>query len=92
MTTATTDTVRSSRLAVRMTPEQRLTIDRAAALKGASITQWAMDHLMEDARRDIDDETTIRLSARAFDEFRDALDRPMPSQLRELLDKDPRWL
>lgn len=92
MTTATTDMVRSSRLAVRMTPEQRSTIDRAATLKGATITQWAMDHLMEDARRDIDDETTIRLSARAFDEFRDALERPMPSRLRELLDKDPQWL
>lgn len=30
MTTATMDTVRSLRLAVRMTPEQRSTIDRAA--------------------------------------------------------------
>lgn len=92
MTTATTNTVRSSRLAVRMTPDQRSTIDRAATLKGATVTQWAMDHLMEDARRDIDDETTIRLSARAFDEFRDALESPTPRRLRELLDEDPRWL
>lgn len=75
-----------------MTPEQRSTIDRAATLKGATITQWALDHLMSDARRDIDDETTIRLSARAFDEFKDALEQPMPRQLRELLDRDSRWL
>ena len=52
-----------------MTPEQRSTIDKAATLKGATITQWALDHLMADARKDIEEETTIRLSARAFDEW-----------------------
>lgn len=92
MTTATTDTVRSSRLAVRMTPEQRSTIDKAATLKGATITQWALDHLISDARKDIEEETTIRLSSRAFDEFKDALEAPMPQALQDLLKKDAQWL
>lgn len=84
--------MRSSRLAVRMTPEQRSTIDKAATLKGTTITQWALDHLMSAARKDIEEETTIRLSARAFDEFKEALDRPMPQALRDLLNKDAQWL
>ena len=92
MTTVTTDTVRSSRLAMRMTPEQRSTIDKAAMLKGTTITQWALDHLIDDARRDIEEETTIRLSAKAFDEFKEALERPMPKAMRELLERDPGWL
>ena len=65
-----------------MTPEQRSTIDKAATLKGATITQWALDHLMADARKDIEEETTIRLSAHAFDEFKEALEGPMPQALQ----------
>lgn len=92
MTTAATNMVRSSRLAVRMTPEQRSTIDMAATLKGATITQWALDHLISDARKDIEEETTIRLSARAFNEFKEALEGPMPQSLQDLLKKDAQWL
>ncbi|GAA0636234.1 DUF1778 domain-containing protein [Bifidobacterium pullorum] len=75
-----------------MTPEQRSTIDKAATLKGATITQWALDHLMADARKDIEEETTIRLSARAFDEFKEALEGPMPQALQDLLKRDAQWL
>lgn len=84
--------MRSSRLAVRMTPEQRSTIDRAAQLKGMTITQWVLDHLMADARRDISEETTLRLSAEAFDRFKDALEQPMPEELTALLSRDAQWL
>ena len=84
--------MRSSRLNMRMTQEQRSTIDRAATLKGATITQWALDHLIDDAHRDIEEETTIRLSAKAFDEFKDALERPMPKAMQDLLAREPKWL
>ena len=75
MTSITTEPVRSSRLNMRLTPEQRQTIDMAASLKGSSITQWAIDHLVTDARRDIDEETVTRLPSKAFDEFLKALDK-----------------
>lgn len=84
--------MRSSRLNMRMTQEQRSTINKAATLKGTTITQWALDHLIDDARRDIEEETSIRLSAKAFDEFKDALERPMPKTMRDLLAREPKWL
>ncbi|MGJ0658971.1 DUF1778 domain-containing protein [Bifidobacterium longum subsp. longum] len=92
MTSITTEPVRSSRLSMRLTPEQRQTIDMAASLKGSSITQWAIDHLVTDARRDIEEETVTRLPSKAFDEFLKALDKPMPQAARDLIDMDPDWL
>lgn len=92
MTSITTEPVRSSRLNMRLTPEQRQTIDMAASLKGSSITQWAIDHLVTDARRDIEEETVTRLPSKAFDEFLKALDKPMPQAARDLIDMDPDWL
>ena len=84
--------MRSSRLNMRLPPEQRQTIDMAASLKGSSITQWAIDHLVTDARRDIEEETVTRLPSKAFDEFLKALDKPMPQAARDLIDMDPDWL
>ena len=84
--------MRSSRLNMRLTPEQRQTIDMAASLKGSSIAQWAIDHLVTDARRDIEEETVTRLPSKAFDEFLKALDKPMPQAARDLIDMDPDWL
>lgn len=84
--------MRSSRLNMRLTPEQRQTIDLAASLKGSSITQWAIDHLVNDARRDIEEETVTRLPSKAFDEFMKALEKPMPKEAKELLEMDPEWL
>lgn len=92
MTSITTEPARSSRLNMRLTPEQRQTIDMAASLKGSSITQWAIDHLVTDARRDIEEETVTRLPSKAFDEFLKALDKPMPQAARDLIDMDPDWL
>jgi uncharacterized protein (DUF1778 family) len=77
---------------MRLTPEQRQTIDMAASLKDSSITQWAIDHLVTDARRDIEEETVTRLPSKAFDEFLKALDKPMPQAARDLIDMDPDWL
>lgn len=87
-----TQPARSSRLNMRLTPEQRRTIDMAASLKGSSITQWAIDHLVADARRDIEEETVTRLSPKAFDEFLAALDRPMPQSAKDLIAMEPEWL
>ena len=33
----------------------------------------------------------IRLSAKAFDEFKDALERPMPKAMQDLLAREPKW-
>lgn len=92
MSTVTTDQARTSRLNMRLTPEQRKAIDMAAALKGSSITQWAINHLVADARRDIQEETVMTLPSKSFDEFLQALDKPMPKSAKDLIELEPEWL
>lgn len=82
---------RTSRFDMRMTPTQRSEIERAAALRGMTLTQWSLDSLLESARRTIAEETTTRLSVEAFDTFRAALDEGMPEETRALLAKRPVW-
>ncbi|MBT1181333.1 DUF1778 domain-containing protein [Bifidobacterium sp. CP2] len=82
---------KSSRLDIRLTEEQRALIERAAALTGSTITQWTARHLIEAARRDIDEETTLRLDDASFDAFLAALEAPVPDAAKELMARDPQW-
>ena len=88
---ATVSAQKSSRLDMRMTDEQREAIELAAAAKGMSLTQWALQNLLAAARRDLDEQTTTRLSAHAFKAFKDALDKGMPPEAQDLLDQKPVW-
>lgn len=83
--------IKDSRFDMRMTREQRSEVERAAAIKGKSLTQWALDNLLESARRDIEEETTTYLSREVFDKFAAALEEPMPEATRRLLDRKPVW-
>lgn len=83
--------VKNCRLDMRLTSDQRDEVERAAALTGKSITQWAVDHLLEAARYDIEQVTTTRLDAVAFEAFSKALDNPLPEATRELLSEKPVW-
>ena len=73
-----TNASKTSRLDMRMSDEQRSEIERAASVKGMSLTQWALQNLLAAARRDIQEETVTRLSMSAFDQFKSALDAGMP--------------
>lgn len=79
------------RMDVRLTQSQRDVYERAAALKGQSLTQWATTHLDENARLDIDAATTTVLFPEAFDAFCAMLDAPMPAPVQELLDRKAVW-
>lgn len=83
--------VKDSRFDMRMTREQRSEVERAAAIKGKTLTQWALDNLLESARRDIEEEATTCLSREAFDRFAKMLDRPMPEEARRLVEQKPVW-
>lgn len=76
---------------MRMTPTQRREIERAAALRGMTLTQWSLDSLLESARRTVAEETMTHLSMEAFDAFRAALDEGMPEATRQLLSEKPVW-
>ncbi len=84
-------TKKDSRFDMRMTREQRSEVERAAAIKGKSLTQWALDNLLESARRDIEEETTTRLSRKGFDELAAALEETMPVETRRLIEQKPVW-
>ncbi|WEV63823.1 DUF1778 domain-containing protein [Bifidobacterium sp. ESL0732] len=82
---------KTSRLEIRLTPEERQIIERAATLKGSTITQWTARHLLNAAQEDIEQETQLKLTNEAFDAFLKALDEPMPKEMQELLSRDPQW-
>lgn len=79
------------RMDVRLTQSQRAAYERAASLKGQTLTQWATAHLDENARRDIETATTTVLSDSAFDEFCAMLDAPMPKAMQDLLARKAVW-
>ena len=79
------------RMDVGLTQSQRDAYERAAALKGQSLTQWATTHLDENARFDIDAATTTFLSPEAFDSFCTMLEAPMPAAMQELLARKAIW-
>lgn len=83
--------VKDSRFDMRMTHDQRSVVERAAALQGKTLTQWALDHLLEAAQYDIERQTTTRLSVDEFDCFARAVDEPMPVQAQRLMDSTAVW-
>ena len=82
---------RTSRIDLRMTESERAQFERAAQLKGQTLTGWSLGHLLEDSRRDIEEATSLTLEDDAFDEFLEALERPLPEALRALLAQEPQW-
>ncbi len=79
------------RMDIRLAQSQRQSYERAASLRGQTLTQWATSHLDESARRDIDEVTTTALAPQAFDEFCAMLDAPMPKAAAELLSRKAVW-
>ena len=89
MATATTEKQR--RMDLRLTQAQRLSYEKAAALKGQTLSQWSTSKLDEAARRDIEEASLIKLSPEAFDSFCKMLDEPMPKATRDLLAREEIW-
>ena len=87
----TASSTKTSRFEMRLTPEQRATMEQAAAARGINLRHWAIDNLMDAANRDIREAHTIYLSDEAYDEFVKALDDPMPQQIIDLLNEKDDW-
>lgn len=79
------------RMDIRLTQPQRMNYEKAASLRGQTLTQWATSHLDESAKRDIDEATTTVLSPEAFEDFCNMLEAPMPKAAQELLSRKPVW-
>ena len=73
---------RSDRIEARLLPEQRASIDRAAAREGQSLSAFVVSAAVEKAERMIADETTTRVPASFFDDLLAELDQPAPALTR----------
>ncbi len=82
---------KTSRMDLRLTKPQRQSYEKAASLKGQTLTQWASAHLDECAQRDIAEMSTTALSDEAFEYFCTLLEEPLPTETQELLDRKPIW-
>ncbi len=73
---------KTDRLELRLTPQQRELIERAAALRGQVLASFIRSELFERAQEIVDQHAQTELSARDFRRFLDVLDRdpePVPA-------------
>jgi len=77
--------LRTQRLEARVTAEQKMLIERAAALQGRTVTDFVLTSVQDAARRAIEDHRQIELSVRDSEAFVEALLNPKPvnGRLRE---------
>lgn len=65
-----------SRLDLRVTLEQKELLERAAAIKGVSLSAYTLSHLLPAARQDIDAYEKLVLSNRDRDLFMSVIENP----------------
>ena len=76
---------KNSRMDLRLTYSQRSAYEKAASLKGQTLTQWSV------AQYDIEQARVTALSDNEFELFCQALDEPMPKAAQDLLARDEIW-
>lgn len=69
---------RSERLEARVTTEQKILIEHAAALQGRTVTDFVLTSVQDAARRAIEDHQRLDLSVRDSQAFVEALLNPQP--------------
>ncbi len=69
---------RAQRLETRVTAEQKMLIERAAALQGRTVTDFVLTSVQDAARRAIEEHQQLELSVRDSQAFVDALLNPKP--------------
>lgn len=91
MTVAAEKEEKNSRMDLRLTHSQRSAYEKAASLKGQTLTQWSVAHLDEAAQYDLEQARVTALSDNEFELFCQALDEPMPKAAQDLLARDEIW-
>lgn len=74
-----TATLKSERLELRLTTEQKRTIEQAASLSGRSVTDFSVPVLVEQANEIIREDRELHMSEEAWAQFNEILDRPAKS-------------
>lgn len=69
---------RFARLEARISPDQKKILQRAAALEGRSLTDFVVGHIVQEAKRVVQENEIIRLTEREREAFVAALLNPRP--------------
>ncbi|MGN6273106.1 MAG: DUF1778 domain-containing protein [Protaetiibacter sp.] len=79
--------LKNDRLELRLTADQKRTIEQAATISGRSVTDFSVPLLLDGASEVIRQDRELRVSAEAWEAFNAVLDRPARSVagLAELL-------
>ncbi|MBW4603406.1 MAG: DUF1778 domain-containing protein [Calothrix sp. FI2-JRJ7] len=80
---------KDSRIDLRVTQEQKELLERAASLKGISLSAYTLFHLLPLAKLDIDTHERLVLSDRDRDLFLSVMENPpeLKGKLKEAIDK-----
>lgn len=84
---------KESRIDLRLSQEQKKTLEKAAALMGLSVSSYVLCHSLDAARKDIASHETLVLSDRDRDLFLSLLENPpepneaLKSAMREYQDQ-----
>lgn len=82
---------KSERLVARISPEDKDTIERAAAMEGRSLAAFTVEHLLAKAREVIEERTTTRLNEEESRRFVELLNAPPRKPTKEMLDALKRY-
>jgi uncharacterized protein (DUF1778 family) len=82
-----TSALKNERIELRLTEDQKRTIEQAATISGRSVTDFSVPVLVEQASEVIRQDRELHMSAQAWDAFNEILDRPARAvpELAELL-------
>ncbi len=67
---------KDSRIDLRVTKEQKALLEKAALLKGISLSAYTLAHLLPIAKQEIEEQEKLILSDRDRDLFMEALENP----------------
>lgn len=68
---------KDSRIDLRLTREQKALLEKAASLKGVSLSAYTLLHLLPQAQQDINNQERLSLTNRDRDLFLSALENPV---------------
>ncbi len=84
---------RTERLGLRTTPAQAALIQRAAAIRGKSVTEFVISSACEKAEQTLMDQRYFMVDDSAWQAFNEALDKPpkLNEALRKLISEPTPW-
>jgi uncharacterized protein (DUF1778 family) len=84
---------RSERVDLRMTPAAKRTLQRAAAIRNKTLTEFLLDTGLNAAHDALADRRVFQLDAKRWNAFMQALSHPPKDnpRLRKLLARKPAW-